>query len=535
MSTATAASTLSRRRFLQATAQAAGSALAATALPPLWQRALAASPVPGRLTDIEHVVILIQENRSFDHYFGTLRGVRGFDDPGMQQLSSGRPVLYQPDALNPDGHELPFLIRNANAGGQCVADLSHAWDAQHNSWHSGSMDAWLPAHGASDGGNGILTMGYYDRTDLPFHYALADAFTVCDAYHCSVFGPTNPNRLISMTGTIDPAGANGGPAVDNSQAPFSLTWTTYPEQLENAGISWKVYQAVDNDTNNVLQLFKKYEDPTSPLFQKSQLYQPTAPEGFAQDVAAGMMPQVSWILATTEECEHPSAPPIAGAAFIDQILTVLFQNPSIWAKTAMFLTWDENDGFFDHVVPPTPPPGTPGEWLTTIPLPGGASGIAGPVGLGFRVPMIVISPFARGGFVCHDTFDHSSLLRFLEARFGPEVPNLSQWRRDTCGDLTSAFNFAAPDPSIPNLPVPTAAAVAAAEQCASGANPALPSPQVRPHQEAGAARPTPSGPVPPARTPESPLGTALLAGGALAAGAAALLVRQRTATKQPQP
>lgn len=519
-----------RRGFLQASAGALGIAAAAASLPPSWQRALAAAPTPGTLNDIEHVVILIQENRSFDHYLGTLAGVRGFSDPHLLQLSTGHSVLYQPDALNPDGYELPFRIANANAGGECIADLSHAWDAQHNSWDAGAMDAWLPSHRAADGSNGILTMGYYNRTDLPYHYALADNFTVCDAYFCSVFGPTNPNRLVSMTGTIDPDGTHGGPAVDNGSATGSLTWTTYPEQLQNAGISWKVYQAVDNDTNNVLSLFAQYQDPTSPLYQRSQLYQPTAVEGFTQDVEAGMLPQVSWILATTAECEHPPAPPTAGANFIDQILTVLFNNPSVWAKTALFLTYDENDGFFDHVVPPTPPPGTPGEWLTESPLPSSASNIAGPVGLGFRVPMIVISPFSRGYFVCHDTFDHSSLLRFLETRFGPEVPNLSAWRRQTCGDLTSAFNFIAPDFSIPALATPAASASQTAEGCSTTANnPTLPSPQVAPQQEtASSPRQTPSGPVPSSSIPDAPLTPALLGAGAGALAVAALLRRRQT-------
>ena len=523
---------LTRRRFLQAGAGAVGGALAATALPPGIRSALAASPAPGKLTDIEHVVILIQENRSFDHYFGTLRGVRGFDDARGRLLSSGRSVLHQPDAQNPDGFELPFRISDANAGGQCNADLSHAWDAQHNSWRGGAMDSWLPAHRAADGSNGALTMGYFDRTDIPYHHALADAFTVCDEYHCSVFGPTNPNRLVSMTATIDPDGSKGGPVVDNGSGIGSLSWTTYPEQLESAGISWKVYQAADNDTNNVLQLFAQYQDPTSPLFQKSQLYQPHAAAAFAQDVQTGMLPQVSWILATTAECEHPPAPPAAGANFINELLTALFQNPAVWAKTAFFLTYDENDGFFDHRVPPTPPRGTAGEWLSQSPLPAAASGIAGPVGLGYRVPMVVISPFARGGFVCHDTFDHTSLLRFLESRFGPEVPNLSAWRRETSGDLTTAFNFAAPDFSIPSLPAtPPASAVTG---CTSEGNaPTLPSPQRVPTQEPGPERPTPSGPVPPSSIPEAGwLPGLAVAGGAVALGS---LLSSRRARRTADP
>jgi hypothetical protein len=129
----------------------------------------------------------------------------------------------------------------------------------------------------------------------------------------------------------------------------------------------------------------------------------------------------------------------------------------VWSKTALLITYDENGGFFDHVPPPTPPAGTAGEYLTANPLPSEAGGVAGPIGLGFRVPLLVVSPFARGGFVCKDTFDHTSLLRLLETRFGAEVPNLTAWRRSITGDLTSAFNFVKPDNSVPSLPQPSAA------------------------------------------------------------------------------
>jgi phospholipase C len=145
-----------------------------------------------------------------------------------------------------------------------------------------------------------------------------------------------------------------------------------------------------------------------------------------------------------------------GEVALAQVLNGLVSNPAVWEKTALFATYDENGGFFDHVPPPVPAPGTPGEYLTIEPLPSIAGGFRGPIGLGFRVPMLVISPFTRGGFVCSRTFDHTSVLRFLERRFGPEVPNLSRWRRGHTGDMTQAFNFAAePDTSVPTLPAPS--------------------------------------------------------------------------------
>src|SRR5205085_9983779 len=123
------------------------------------------------------------------------------------------------------------------------------------------------------------------------------------------------------------------------------------------------------------------------------------------------------------------------------VLNTLVSNPSLWAKTALFITYDENGGFFDHVPPPTPATGTAGEYLTVSPLPSDAGGVTGPIGLGFRVPTLVVSPFSRGGYVSSGVFDHTSLLRFIETRFGAEVPNLSAWRRSVTGDLTRAFNF----------------------------------------------------------------------------------------------
>src|ERR1700758_5099295 len=138
------------------------------------------------------------------------------------------------------------------------------------------------------------------------------------------------------------------------------------------------------------------------------------------------------------------------------MITALTTNPVQWAKTAMFVTYDENGGFFDHVPPVTAPPGTPGEYITAPAVPDptvvGSPPILGPIGLGFRVPMLVISPFSRGGFVSSDLFDHTSVLRFLETRFGAEVPNLSAWRPPAFGDPTSAFNFSKPDQSVPVLP-----------------------------------------------------------------------------------
>jgi len=524
---------ITRRQLLRAGAGLAGAGVATLALPPDLRSGLAAPARCAGLSDIEHVVILIQENRSFDHYFGRYRGVRGFADRRASQLGNGLPVFYQPDSGNtsnpPAGYLLPFHLDTSNplaasGSGACTEDVSHSWGNQHLYWDGGLMDRFAEVHLRADAPYGAAAMGYYDRRDLPYYYALADAFTLCDGYHCSVLGPTDPNRLHAMTATLDPTGAQGGPVLSNpGQSGYgSLSWTTYPEQLEARGISWKQYvdaEAQYATDSNVLLLFRQYQDPSSPLYQKGVL--PKFPSDFVADALSGRLPQVSWIQASDASGEHPPAPPPFGQDLVSQILTVLMARPDVWAKTVFFVTWDENGGFFDHVVPPTPPPGTAGEYLTV-------SGVspAGPVGLGFRVPLLVLSPFSRGGLVSSDTFDHTSLLRFLETRFGAEVPNLSAWRRAAVGDLTSALNLAAPDSSTPALPPSPARDPAAAAGCVTnGAILQLiatqpppypvPNPQSLPGQERGHAR-RPSGGCP--ATTTKPAAQSLTAAGSAPVG-----------------
>ncbi len=162
---------------------------------------------------------------------------------------------------------------------------------------------------------------------------------------------------------------------------------------------------------------------------------------------------MSWIHGPIVQCEHPATAPQWGENLVKTILDILTSNPAVWASTLFILNYDENGGFFDHVPPPTAPAGTPGEYLSVNPLPAAAGGVAGPVGLGFRVPCILMSPFTRGGFLSSDTFDHTSTLRFIETRFGVPVPNLSAWRRAATGDLTTALALGrAPIKAKPFLP-----------------------------------------------------------------------------------
>jgi phospholipase C len=450
------------------------------------------------------VVILMLENRSFDHYFGSYRGVRGFSDPSaaFQQPYPGN------TSASPAGVLLPFHMDTTKLDAACTHDITHDWVPQHQSWNNGAMDGFVTSRLAANANDAVLAMGYYTRADLPYYYAVADAFTLCDNYFCSAIGPTDPNRLYSMAASIDPDGLNGGPLLQTLVATGSsffgkLTYTTMPEQLQARGISWKVYSSPDQNlaglgTDNVLVYFKNFQDSASLLHQNA--FGPVFPTDFAADAVAGNLPQVSWIIPSIVDSDHPPAPALFGENTLSGIITALTANPAAWAKTVLFVTYDENGGFFDHVAPVTAPAGTPGEYITVAAVPDptvmGNPPISGPIGLGFRVPMLVISPFSRGGFVSTDLFDHTSLLRFLETRFGAEVPNLSAWRRQTVGDMTTAFNFSKPDTSIPSLPPTVAALSTAVTQCLAnlaGFTPyPLPTTQVMPTQETGAV-PKPSG------------------------------------------
>lgn len=477
MTDTTAGGGLSRRAILGGLAAAVGGTAAAVALPESVRAAVASSKKAGPfdLSKVKHVVILMQENRSFDHYFGTLYGVRGFGDRTVEMLPTGRPRWYQTDASNPDGYLLPYRLNTKITAAEAIPSMSHAWSIQHAAWNFGQMDNWLQAHLAADGpSTGPYTMGYFERSDIPFQFALADAFTICDNYFCSMMGPTAPNRVLHMTGTIDPYGVAGGPCLDDSVGGY--TWTTYAERLQAAGISWKVYQQADNYGCNALQYFSQFNNlpPDSPLNiyanGVSTLYngQPASDptQAFEEDAKAGNLPTVSWIIPTSTQSEHPAFLPAAGAAFVASKIAAIASNPQMWESTVFILNYDENDGLFDHVSPIVPPPGTPGEYVKIESSSTYTPGSDLPVGSGFRVPCLIVSPWTAGGYVYSGASDHTSVLRFLERVTGVKETNISDWRRETFGDLTDAFQSPATVPAPPSLPG-TAATLAEAEYAAS--------------------------------------------------------------------
>jgi phospholipase C len=523
-------STLSRRTLLKAGAAAGvAGAVGRSGLRAdqgrLIETALRASASGGSLADIEHVVILMQENRSFDHYFGTMAGVRGYDDAAANPSVFSQTMVGTSITGATVSYELadgattlsPFELVShpPTVAGQTIDDITHDWGPQHGMWNDGAMDRFAVEHLANDPrseytlawlGNlpipvpqpasvpvGLTTMGYYRPSDcLAFYRALADAFTICDGYHCSVLGPTDPNRLMWMSGSLGAhSGDRGGPVletyVENRPEMFgTLDWPTMPELLTAHGVSWKVYQdPTSNLLFNVLPYFRSFAKPSdaTEVRNVAQGLLPLYPTQFELDVATGALPAVSWIIPTVACCEHPATPPEYGEWLVSQILGTLVANPAVWEKTVFVVVWDENGGFFDHVPPTTPGPTVrsladlpagsgpggryDGEYVTTEHPSTAAGGppsdwasVLGPVGLGFRVPALVISPFSAGGWVCSDTFDHVSTLKLIERLFlapgtitGSGGLHVSPWRYETVGDMTSALpTLAAPVRTVPPLP-----------------------------------------------------------------------------------
>lgn len=494
---------------------------ASLTLPAILEKAWAidARVSAGNINDIDHIVILMQENRSFDHYFGAMKGVRGFSDRFPIPLQGGRTVWRQSYTKGEPREISPFPLNTTQTFGHIrIEGTPHNWaDAQY-AWDNGRMSNWPDQKQPH-------AMGYYAQSDIPFHWALAEAFTLCDAYHCSFQGGTNTNRLFHWTGTNDGEGRAGGPSISNShdtlpdKAPLArepYTWMTYPERLEAAGVSWKIYEDMaDNFDDNPLVGFKAFRDSIAglkganpALAEKGHSTQHI--DALRADVIAGRLPSVSWIIAPAKDSEHPGpSSPAQGADYIARVLDALTANPDVWGRTALLVNYDENDGFFDHVPPPAPPTrGSDGALLgwSSVDLSGEyhlkpdpadksaerADLIGRPYGLGPRVPLFVISPFARGGWVNSEVFDHTSVIRFCEVRFGVVDPGISAWRRAVCGDLTSCFDFKNPNAPLPKLP-PTSDAASRAAALPGRTKPSVPLMQSPPVQASGVRRSRPLG------------------------------------------
>jgi len=505
---------IGRRRLLQA-----GVAASLAPLLPSIARAAAIAPAAQTrsLQDLQHIVVLMQENRSFDHYFGTLPGVRGFGDRFVAPAAplaggnSARSLWLQPDASGQRAIA-PFpLDTAAHFGYMRVEGTPHTWPDAQRAWDHGRMGHWPMAKQNH-------AMGYFQRADLPFQFALAEAFTICDAYHCAMQAGTNPNRVFLWTGHNDAFARAGGPVIANSHDNFpehgghpdSYRWASYVERLQQAGVSWQIYQDMaDNFTDNPLAGFETFRQAyrAAPGHDAALRQRGVSTRGLAQlrqDAIEGRLPQVSFIIADAAGSEHPGpSSPAQGAAYTARVLDALTADPEVWSRTALLLMFDENDGFFDHVPPPAPPSAQPGGgWAGASsvstegeyhqhPAPGDEkydeAGLRGrPYGLGPRVPLYVISPWSRGGWVDSQVYDHTSVLRLIERRFGVAAPDISPWRRAVCGDLANAFDFAQRDtrPFVRGLPDVSATAARAAA-LPGRTVPALPEGLQAARQEAG--------------------------------------------------
>lgn len=580
-----------RRDFLKKSLLSSGALGIAHFVPASIKKAFEIDPVPGSTyIDAEHIVILMQENRSFDHAYGSLKGVRGFNDPRAIELPNGNSVWCQTD-VNGNTYA-PFRLDIKDSKITWMGSLPHSRSSQVDALNEGKMDQWLVAKrsGNPQYRNMPLTLGHYTREDLPFHYALADAFTVCDHNFCSACTSTTPNRSYFWSGNIlnEENGLSKANIRNDDFKAGKLLWLTFPELLEKNGIDWRFYQndvssgggytgderawlanfgcnnlewfekynvkfnrryvenlqkqietlpdqiqklqeklATTNDTDDnndkmrksldkkqqVLdQATKEYAQWNQKAFdaltpeQKSlynraftinsgdkhyrdldtlkyndngQKREVAVPKGdlfyqFRKDVKEGRLPTVSWFAGPQNLSDHPSAP-WYGAWYVSEILDILTQNPEVWKKTIFILTYDENDGYFDHVPSFLAPDhlrpetgkcstgiDTSIEWVRK------ANEIAqgirekeareAPIGLGFRIPMVIASPWSRGGQVCSQIFDHTSTLQFLETfiqkKYNKNVhlDNISAWRRTVCGDLTSVFRpFNPEDKKLPFL------------------------------------------------------------------------------------
>ena len=506
--------TQDRRSFIRAMLASAGAAAASTSA---IARAL---ELPGQhrfgsIGDVEHVVVLTQENRAFDHYFGTMRGVRGFGDrfvvpaPPLAAAPK-RTVLLQPNEQDGAAPALiaPFRL-DTTTDFRLYRPLGtpHGFTDSQAAWDNGRMGAWTQAkHNHA--------MAHFTRADLPFQYALAEAFTLCDAYHCAMHLCTNPNRLFVWTGTHDPEGRGHGPVIDNEYDTLAADpyghggyrWTTYPERLLAAGIGFQIYQDMaDNFSDNPLVGFRRYRDaaggtgtsPADALLARRTVTTRSL-DDLRGDVLARRLPQVSWVIAPAALSEHPGAStPLQGGDYVAQVLAALTADADVWARTVLLINFDENDGLFDHMPPPAPPARIDGraiggsdiaaddEYHRLPQAPADAAYRDRPYGLGMRVPLYVVSPWSKGGFVASEVFDHTSILRFLEARFGVREPNISAWRRAVCGDLTSCFDFTAPDVTRFMATLPATAAAAARAAQLKEVPPPLPDTPTAPVQEPG--------------------------------------------------
>lgn len=384
----------SRRQALRSLGFLAGAGLALDAGALAVNRALAMRVKAEAANPINHVLIACQENHTFDQYFGYYPRAGKFGIPANYSQPDGSGGTVQP-------HHFSFPISN---------NPSHSWQDIHGEWDNGAMDGFYTTDGST-------AMGYYDGSDLSYYYGLANSFTLCGNYFCYMLGPSTPNRLGLMAAT---AGGN----TTNTLNRGSLDWPTIVDVLDAHKISWKCYNlGVGTGTSledfNVLVYFKKWQNDSRLQFQEDDYY---------SDLDAGTLPQVSFLITESLVSEHPPADIQMGQDKMSDVINGLMQSSS-WTSSALFFTYDEGGGFFDHLAP------------TKVDA----------YGMGFRVPTLVVSPWARRGYVSGQLYEHSSILKFIERRFGlPTLASVNhQFDTSTPGTNNDAANGAPTGPAAP--------------------------------------------------------------------------------------
>jgi len=382
---------------------------------------------PARADLIDHIVVLMQENRSFDDYFGQLHAS---GQPAAEAEPAG---ASNPDPTNPDGG----VVRAFHQDRLCeVADLEHSWTGAHAEWDAGAMDGFTAANATPSDPLGARAMGYYSQADLPYYYALYSRFAMADHYFSSVLGPTFPNRFFLLAGTSFGHIRNDLPPVNGftQRSVFNL--------LDEASVSWRIYHS------DVLPFADEFSyvraHGAGHVFPVSQYY---------ADAAAGQLPSVSFVdpllggSAASANDEHPPSNVQVGQAFTAGVVDSLFRS-SQWKSSALFLAYDEDGGFYDHVPPPEAP--VP-DAIAPMLRPGDTAAAFDRYGI--RVPAVVVSPYSRAHFVSHAVYDHTSILRFIETRFA--LPALT--RRDALADpMLGMFDFSrATFATPPQLPAPS--------------------------------------------------------------------------------
>jgi phospholipase C len=360
---------------------------------------------------IQHIVVLMQENRSFDSYFSALAG--GIPS-GTNPNPLGGPPISQ-------FHKKTYCE---------VADLDHSWNGTHRQWNNGAMDGFTATNAVGPDPTGSRTMGYYDQTDLPFYYGLYSTFGTSDHYFASALTQTFPNRFYLLAGT------SFGHIRNDFPGPTGYTQPTVFNLLDAAHVSWKIYYS---------------QIPFADVFAYVRNHAPGNVVPISQyysDAAAGRLPAVSFVdpifvaTNTVENDEHPPSNVQVGQNFTAGIINSLFKSPN-WSSSVLFLTYDEHGGFYDGVAPPK---AVAPDSIPPMYQPGDVQG--GFDQLGIRVPIAVVSPYSKPHYVSHDVYDHTSILRFIEMRFG--LPNLTQ--RDLAANpMLDFFDFS--EPSFARPPV----------------------------------------------------------------------------------